>query len=280
VRRWAVTVCAIAVVGVVGSVKPAEAGVSIDRWSDGSGVGSSVEVNSGTPGSGSGGNAPVCTYSRMGSDEAANADTHFERAPYTGMDPGAWFSQVCVDANGNSTALTVWFAEIPNDPIALAQQALSYAALPKPQVSLSPSTDALQIVNVPVWLSVDAASWKPVSASVSSGGTSVTTTATPVRVVWSTGDGSSVTCNGPGVAYDSSRPASQQRSDCTYVYKRSSAGAPGGAFTITATQTWNVTWTATGAPAGTPTAGGLAPVTQQVSVSVRVGEIQALNKRK
>ena len=40
----------------------------------------------------------------------------------------------------------------------------------------------------------------------------------------------------------------EQESDCTYTYRRSSAGQPGGAYRLTVTTTWAVTWTVSGAP--------------------------------
>jgi hypothetical protein len=93
-------------------------------------------------------------------------------------------------------------------------------------------------------------------------------------VTWVMGDGYSVTCQGPGVAYDPSRPfASQLPPLCGYVYSRSSANEPGEAFQATVTVHYGATWTVTGAPGG----GSLGPVVRTVTVPVSVGEIQVVN---
>jgi hypothetical protein len=49
---------------------------------------------------------------------------------------------------------------------------------------------------------------------------------------------------------------------CSYTYTQSSGGQPGGTFTVTATESWQVAWTAAGVPAGAPAGGNLGPVTR------------------
>jgi hypothetical protein len=101
-----------------------------------------------------------------------------------------------------------------------------------------------------------------------------TVSVSPVSVTWNMGDGGSVPCGGPGVAYDPSRPfASQVPPPCGYVYRSSSAGQPGLQFPVTATVHYQATWTVIGAAGG----GSLGPVDRSVSLSVSVGEIEALN---
>src|SRR3546814_14894182 len=64
------------------------------------------------------------------------------------------------------------------------------------------------------------------------------------------GNGDTGVCQGPGTPYDAGRPASEQTTDCSYTYGRSSASEPDGAYLVTATVRWNVTWTIVGAPGG------------------------------
>jgi hypothetical protein len=157
-------------------------------------------------------------------------------------------------------------------PAALARQALASAALPAVSIGTSPPTASL-LVNFPTFLYLGGG-WAPVSALASAGGVSATVTATPSSVTWSTGDGGSVTCAGPGAPYDPSESfASQDPPLCGYTYRRSSAAAPGGVFTLTATVAYTVTWTAVGAPGG----GALPALTRSASVGVAVGEIQVVN---
>ena len=69
------------------------------------------------------------------------------------------------------------------------------------------------------------------TATVPGGAVSATIVATPVKVVWSTGDGGSVTCPGQGVPYDSAwgnSPAPADSGACTYTYSDTSHDQPGG----------------------------------------------------
>jgi hypothetical protein len=58
--------------------------------------------------------------------------------------------------------------------------------------------------------------------------------------------------------------------DCGYRYLRSSAGAPGGAYTVTVTISWRVTW------AGAGQAGTIPGLTTVGAVQVRVAESQTV----
>lgn len=127
-------------------------------------------------------------------------------------------------------------------------------------------------MNVPTWLWVDG--FQPVSASASAGAVTVTVTARPVRVDWSTGTGDTVSCAGAGTPYDKARPPEEQRTACSYTYRRSSASRPAGAFALRATTVWHVTWAATGVSAS----GDFGFVNRSADVAVRVAEIQALNE--
>ncbi|KAB2341288.1 hypothetical protein [Actinomadura rudentiformis] len=66
--------------------------------------------------------------------------------------------------------------------------------------------------------------------------------ATPKSVSWQLGE-TTLTCLGPGSKNDDS---------CSHVYKRSSAGQPGGVYQLSATITWSVRWTCAGADCDAP----------------------------
>ncbi len=272
---------------VLCSSDAASAGGLADGWTDGNGVGAKAKdgvstqpVVGRTPSSNS--DMPVCTYTLQTGEDAASSESFSQTqfGPVKGAEPGAWYREICIDSAGNSTGLIVWLTQRNVDPAELARQALDYSKLPTPQFALNPDVNQLQLVNLPVWLAVQRSSWTPVSASASSGGVAVTTTATPSRVVWNTGDGASVTCDGPGAPYDTSRSSSAQQSDCTHAYTRSSAGSPDGKFALTATVQWHITWTATGVPAGTAAQGDLGVVGRSATAPIRVGEVQTLNQGK
>ncbi|MHB1927987.1 MAG: hypothetical protein ACYCUG_00880 [Acidimicrobiales bacterium] len=86
------------------------------------------------------------------------------------------------------------------------------------------------------------------------------------------GDGHTITCDGPGVAYDPSAP--NATTYCSYTWPSSSAGQPGGVYRVAATVYYRASWSATGAPGG----GNLGLVAGPAStVAVRVAESQAIN---
>jgi hypothetical protein len=84
------------------------------------------------------------------------------------------------------------------------------------------------------------------------------------------GDGTTVSC-GPGSAYDPARPPADQGSDCTHVYGRASTGLPGGAYSVSATVTYEVGWSSS-----TGSGGSLGGLTRTTTVPVTVTEAQAL----
>jgi hypothetical protein len=160
----------------------------------------------------------------------------------------------------------------PPSPAVLAQRAYRQLVLAVPVIRTSPAVSVPQLVGVPTWLWIDPGVWSRRSRTAAVAGLSATATARPVRVRWSTGDGSTVVCRGPGTSF---RPgvdrAAAGSPDCGHTYLRSSAGAPGGVFMVTATIEWSVSW------AGGGQAGTLPALTSTSSVVLRVTESQALN---
>jgi hypothetical protein len=158
-------------------------------------------------------------------------------------------------------------------PAGLAELAREYLVLPSPVIVSSPAQAALQLVRLPTWLWVAPAEWAARSKTAAVPGESVTATATPVSVTWRPGDGSTVTCIGPGTPYTSVDSPSSPSPDCGHTYTASSAGQPDGAYKATATITWDVTWRATAGGAG----GVLPPLHTTAVAQFRVAESQALD---
>jgi len=156
-------------------------------------------------------------------------------------------------------------------PGVLAQLAVKYLRLPDPVIRSSPAPGALQLTRLPVWLWVAANAWQPQSKTAQVPGESVTATATPVSAAWSMGNGTTVTCKGPGTPYGGGNPAAASPT-CGYTYEESSAGQPGGAYRVTVTITWDITWQGTGGAGG-----ALAPLQTVAAAEFRVAESQALN---
>ncbi|WP_235498513.1 MULTISPECIES: hypothetical protein [Frankiaceae] len=161
-------------------------------------------------------------------------------------------------------------AVVPPSPEVMAQRAVNRLVLPAPAFGLSPDVETVQLVGVPVWLWVDAASWMSVSATASVPGVSVTATARPVSVVWDFGSGGQVRCAGPGRAFQAGVDDPAAMSECAIRFTRGSAGEPGGRFPLTVTVSWQVGWVGGGQT------GEAAGLTSQTTASVAVGESQAL----
>lgn len=128
-----------------------------------------------------------------------------------------------------------------------------------------------QLVGVPTWLWIDDP-WQPVSATATVGPVSSTVTATPRDVRWDLGDGNTITCDGPGRAYDLTKDPASQQSDCAHTYThRSTVRGPSAAYGLRATVTYGVTWTAT-----TGQNGNLGTISRSSTVNLIVREAQAL----
>jgi hypothetical protein len=157
-------------------------------------------------------------------------------------------------------------------PVVVAQQATKQLNLPSNGIEMAPPTTSPELVNVSTWLWLNAATWKPYTATASIAGVAATATATPQNVIWNMGDGHTVTCDGPGSPYDPSQPNAS--TDCSYTWSAPSNNGPGGIYQVTATIQWQVTWTAVGAAGG----GNLGIVPGPANhAEVEVTESQAIN---
>ncbi|MFF9818920.1 ATP/GTP-binding protein [Streptomyces sp. NPDC014006] len=155
------------------------------------------------------------------------------------------------------------------DPAVLAQRAVDSMTLLGPAIA-SPRAAGQYTVGVPMWMWVNqsATTYGPNSASASAGGVTVTATAKVSKIVWQMGDGSAVTCTGPGTPYKASTGMTESPT-CGHVYSKSSASTSGGKYRVTATSTWTVNWEGGGET------GQLSEV-RQSNVQVAVGEVQVV----
>jgi hypothetical protein len=160
----------------------------------------------------------------------------------------------------------------PPAPGVLAALAVRRLVLPDPVIGSSPGPGVLQLTRLPTWLWISPAVWVPQAKTAAVPGEVVTATATPVAVAWRMGDGTTVTCHGPGTPYSSRFSPSAASPDCGHTYTRSSAGQPGGAYRVTATITWDITWAALGGAVGV-----LPPLFTVAAGAFPVAESQAVN---
>jgi len=157
-------------------------------------------------------------------------------------------------------------------PAVLAQLAVRYLRLPDPVIRSSPAPGALQLTELPTWMWVAPAAWRPESKTAQVPGESVTATATPVSASWQMGDGKTVTCHGSGTPYAKGDNPASSSPTCGYTYTRSSAGQPHAAYHVTVTITWDITWTGPGGAGG-----ALPPLFTAAAAPMRVAESQAVN---
>ncbi|MFJ4649285.1 ATP/GTP-binding protein [Streptomyces bobili] len=240
-----------------------------------------VGVDDGTTGSGGqaggsqGGGASSasdlnCTYTKIVQKPPA------EHPAWNGKDPEKhdMYFMSCSDGGVDNPASFVVVPEgqppVPQvDPRELAQRAVDSMTLLGPEIA-SPRAAGKYTVGVPMWMWVNqsATTYGPNSASASAGGITVTAIAKVSKIVWSMGDGASVTCNGPGTPYTSSAGMAQSPT-CGHVYSKISGSARNGKFPVTATSTWTINWQG-GGQAGQLTEG------RQTNVQVAVGEVQVV----
>ena len=259
----------------------------------GTGVGGTPGTGSGTGGGSASSTGGASTVSTPPCPDYVPYSTAFPGAdggppPAGSTQPGAWYVDLCATGTVVTQGLgVVWFTTgqaptvPPPDPSAVGAQAASQLQLPDPSLVLSPTGTGY--VNLAEWLWIDPSIWHPFTTSAQAcnagGCVTATATATPAYVTWNTGDGSTLTCNGPGTAYNSAISASAQSTSCSHTYTTTSASqpAPSGnpnaaAFTVTATVTWMVAWSG---PDGS--AGSLSSLTTQASTALVVTQIESVN---
>lgn len=117
------------------------------------------------------------------------------------------------------------------------REALSMLTPAPPRIGSAPCTSAgcEGTVGVPVWLWTDP--WQAETAEATAGPYTVTATATPIQVVWSLGDGQTITCTTPGTPYNQAQHGWSSSPDCGGMYSRT------GTYAITASMTYRVEWT-------------------------------------
>ncbi|MEJ8654994.1 ATP/GTP-binding protein [Streptomyces sp. MS1.AVA.4] len=218
------------------------------------------------------GNKPVCTVRKLDPQPPAGGALWGDQSP----SDGAVYERVCLTGPGGTPVITTFVADgaagVPAvDPAVVAQQAVDKMRLSGPDIA-SPRPAGKYIVGVPVWMWVQQSpsTFGPNTASATAGGVTVTATAKVTKIVWKMGDGSTVTCNGPGTPYKASY-GKQDSPSCGHTYTRTSASRSGGAYALTATSTWTVDWQVS----GSGESGQLTEI-RQSQEQVAIGELQVV----
>ena len=169
-------------------------------------------------------------------------------------------------------------ASPPPDPADLAAQLMAQMVFTPPAPVSQVAPGGTPVINQPIWFWVagDATVTGPQSSSMSAGGVTVSLSAELVSTTWSLGDGTSMTCAGPGVAYPDpsltdEATAHMDSPSCGHRYPHSSKNVTGSVYVVSVTSTWQLQWHG-GGKSGTQT--------RQVSggqTSFPIIEVAALN---
>lgn len=223
-------------------------------------------------GGGGGGSSWTCRYRDLVPDDGGFAFTVDHDSTPT-LENGRTYALLCTDDAGQLVYqdLVAWD---PTDPLAgvaadqrAAEAALADLDLPGPAIATSPAPGTEHLVGLPTWLWLE--DWSPRSASAALAGVSATVTVEPTAVRWDTGDGATVTCDGPGTPWQPGAAGG-----CTHTWSRRSTDQPAGAFPLTATVSWSASWSAS-----TGAGGDLGTLTSTSTVDVVVVEAQAVVRR-
>lgn len=203
---------------------------------------------------------PSLPFAAAPDDLAANLSSHLRSFSPTGR----WYSVMC---DGD-----FWVVPEGGPAVTVAgllQEALDQLDPPEPALAVVPGS--LHYTQIESWLAIEPAYWYRRQATVSAGRIWVTGRADPYQTRWDMGDGATITCAGPGQVWSAGLAGTD--ADCGHVYRRSSAGAPGHSFQLTATVNFAVS-----ALTNAPGSYGPFPDLERVSVdTIQVGEIQAVN---
>ncbi|MET8380885.1 ATP/GTP-binding protein [Streptomyces microflavus] len=242
--------------------------------SDGATAPGAPGATAATPAGSSGGSSkPSCTYTRL--DPQPPPDNMFWKG-HDRTEKGAVYGVNCPQRQG---ARTVWLPDgrAPDaapviDPEAVARRAVGSMKLVGPAVA-SPREAGTYVVGMPMWMHLDPSpnTFGPAEASATAGGVTVTATAKVTTVRWDMGDGTTITCHGPGTPYTADQ-GKNMSPDCGHRYQRTASDKPDGRYRGTATATWSITWNA-------PALGdaGDFTTTRETAWTARVGEVQVLN---
>jgi hypothetical protein len=171
---------------------------------------------------------------------------------------------------------SIWLPGPPDaglTPAAAARAVVARMDLRAAEIGIVPEDKpgSIGAVGAPVymWTTAGPATFGPQVLTGSAGGVTITATAKVDKIVWTMGDGTSVTCRTPGTVYQD-RYGFDDSPDCGHRYTRTSAGKPNNAYPISATSYWVVDWTGPGGSSGRIT---LDLVSR---TNIVVGELQAL----
>ena len=174
-----------------------------------------------------------------------------------------------------TSGLAYWVPQIPPAHLGTNAAAAVEERLPSPRVGSAPPADRV-VVNVGMWLWTNPAQYQPVSVTAwvptTAGIAWATTTATPIRLVFVSGEpgASPMSCQGPGREW-LPQYGDELASPCMYTYQHSSEITASNVFDATLSIVWSVRWTS-----NVGAGGSLGEYTTSTNQPITVNEIQAI----
>jgi hypothetical protein len=174
-----------------------------------------------------------------------------------------------------TSGLAYWVPQIPAAHLGTNAAAAVEERLPSPRVGSAPPADRV-VVNVGMWLWTNPAQYQPVSVTAwvptTAGIAWATTTATPIRLVFVSGEpgASPMLCQGPGREW-LPQYGDELASPCMYTYQHSSEITASNVFDATLSIVWSVRWTS-----NVGAGGSLGEYTTSTNQPITVNEIQAI----
>ncbi len=225
-------------------------------------------VYSGGGGGGSGTSSITCTFVKAPPAMLKRAGTGPPAPGYR------WDIMTCPGVHGGHLVQVSLTTGIPAiSSFGLLKIGIGALSVPTLAAATAPPRGRNGLVGLPEWFWVPRGQWHPVSLTVSAGPVWAKATAVPTELSYVPGGGmGSVSCTGPGTAFDPAKTAAQQHTGCSYTYTEPSSRQPGSAYQAGLFVTWTVSWTGSGG------AGGLITnrYTTGNAFSVRVAQAEAL----
>lgn len=167
-----------------------------------------------------------------------------------------------------------WAAVPPGADVdfeALARRAVENLGIEPITIGIVPEDkpDRVGVVGMPVWMWVQEpgpTTYGPVNGEASAGSVTVTATARVDHLEFDMGDGTTITCNGPGTKYED-RYGVSDSPDCGHQYTKQ-----GDPYTVTATSYWVADWQGPG------DIGGTIELDRTTQTDVVVGEAQVITQ--
>jgi hypothetical protein len=229
-------------------------------------------------GGGGGGGEPVC---RIDGQVVAchepglgwlHSDGCYHRPdPRIGPGPN-WWERACHDPGTDSyySGGWVWRQAPPASLAPVVQRAVDLLTIPRPQIAASPALDAVQVVRVPVWWWIEPGTWHTRTATAAIPALTITAQATPTQATWHAGDGTSITCHGPGTPWTPHQDPGAASPTCGHTYTTASGSGPGGTYTVRAELSWAISWTGGGMN------GTLPAITTSTTAQLSVVELRSV----